>query len=124
MNRNVLLVALGSMVGGVARYLLSLVIAERYVAAFPYGTFVVNILGCLAVGALYGLAERYEWFTADLRLILTVGFCGGFTTFSSFAYENVWLLESKNYLTFAVYCAASLFLGLSACYVGLWLSRP
>lgn len=124
MFRNVLLVALGSAVGGVCRYVLSLEIAERYVAEFPYGTFVVNMLGCFAVGCVYGAAERYGWFTPDLRLLMAVGFCGGFTTFSSFAYENVWLLESRNYLTFGVYVLLSVALGMMAAFAGLWLTRP
>jgi CrcB protein len=123
MNRNVFIVAAGSMLGGVGRYLLSLAIAQAYVSAFPWGTFVVNALGCFAVGCFYGLAERSAWFSADLRLLLTVGFCGGFTTFSSFAYENVWLLESRNYLTFALYSVASLIIGFAAAYVGLVLTR-
>jgi CrcB protein len=124
MFRNVLLVALGSAVGGVCRYILSLEIAERYVAEFPYGTFVVNLLGCFAVGCVYGAAARYGWFTPELRLLLAVGFCGGFTTFSSFAYENVWLLESRNYLTFGAYILLSVALGLAAAFTGLWLTRP
>jgi CrcB protein len=124
MFRNVLLVALGSAVGGVCRYVLSLEIAERYVANFPYGTFVVNMLGCFAVGCFYGAADRYGWFTPELRLLLAVGFCGGFTTFSSFAYENVWLLESRNYLTLGTYVVLSVALGLTAAFTGLWLTRP
>jgi CrcB protein len=123
MNRNVFIVAVGSMLGGVGRYLLSLAIAQAYVSEFPWGTFVVNALGCFAVGCFYGLAEKSAWVSADLRLFLTVGFCGGFTTFSSFAYENVWLLESRNYLTFALYSVASLVIGFAAAYLGLLLTR-
>jgi CrcB protein len=124
MNRNVLLVALGSMLGGVARYICSLEIAERYVSEFPYGTFVVNIVGCFLVGTFYGAAERFDWFSADLRLMLAVGFCGGFTTFSSFAYENVRLLQERDYVTFGSYALLSVMLGLVAAFAGLWLSRP
>ena len=123
MNRNVFLVALGSMLGGVARYICSLQIAERYVTEFPYGTFVVNLVGCFLVGGFYGLAERFEWFSSDLRLMLTVGFCGGFTTFSSFAYENVRLLQERDYLTFGGYVLLSVVIGLLAAFAGLWLSK-
>jgi CrcB protein len=84
----------------------------------------VNILGCFAVGCFYGAADRYGWFTPELRLLLAVGFCGGFTTFSSFAYENVWLLESRNYLTLGTYVVLSVALGLTAAFTGLWLTRP
>lgn len=123
MNRNVLLVALGSMLGGVARYICSLQIAERYVTEFPYGTFVVNLLGCFLVGSFYGLAERFEWFSPDLRLALTVGFCGGFTTFSSFAYENMRLLQEREYTTFGSYVLLSVAIGLLAAFAGLSLSK-
>jgi CrcB protein len=123
MNRNVLLVAIGSMLGGVARYLCAIGVARSVTAAFPYGTFAVNVAGCLAIGLVYGCAERFDWFSADLRLFLATGFCGGFTTFSSFAYENIELLHDKDYLTFGVYSALSFILGLGAAYVGVSLTK-
>ena len=123
MNRNVLIVAIGSMLGGVARYLCAVGVARVVLTAFPYGTFAVNIVGCLAIGLVYGLAERFEWFSADLRLFLATGFCGGFTTFSSFAYENIELLQDKDYLTFGAYSALSVALGLGAAVLGLSLAK-
>ena len=123
MNRNVLLVAIGSMLGGVARYLCALGVARLVMTAFPYGTFAVNVAGCLVIGLIYGFAERFDWFTADLRLFLATGFCGGFTTFSSFAYENIELLQDKDYLTFAAYSGLSFVLGLGAAFVGVSLSK-
>ena len=123
MNRNVLIVAVGSMLGGVARYLCAVGIPRGAVSSFPYGTFAVNISGCLAIGLVYGLAERFDWFSADLRLFLATGFCGGFTTFSAFAYENIELLQDKDYLTFAAYSGLSFLLGLGAAYLGLSLAR-
>src|SRR5437763_1754867 len=123
MNRNVLIVAVGSMLGGVARYLCALGIARSVTAAFPYGTFAVNVVGCLAIGVVYGFAERFDWFSPDLRLFLATGFCGGFTTFSSFAYENIQLLEGKDYLTFGAYSAMSFILGLGAAYIGLAVAK-
>jgi CrcB protein len=124
MNRNVLLVAIGSMLGGVARYLAALGVARIVLTPFPYGTFAVNVVGCFAIGLVYGFAERFEWVSADLRLFLATGFCGGFTTFSSFAYENIELLQDKDYLTFAVYSGMSFILGLAAAYAGLFLAKP
>ena len=123
MNRNVLLVAIGSMIGGVARYLCALGLARSTTGAFPYGTFAVNVVGCLLIGLVYGCAERFEWFSPDLRLFLATGFCGGFTTFSSFAYENIELLQDKDYLTFAAYSCLSFILGLGAAYVGVSLTK-
>ena len=123
MNRNIILVAIGSMLGGVARYLATLTLTQTVPSSFPYGTFAVNVIGCLAIGGIYGLSERYGWLSADLRLFLATGFCGGFTTFSSFAYENIQLLQGKDYLTFAAYSGLSLVLGLLAAFVGLSLTK-
>jgi CrcB protein len=123
MSRNVLIVAIGSMLGGVARYLCALGVARIMLAAYPYGTFAVNVVGCLAIGLVYGFAERFSWFSSDLRLFLATGFCGGFTTFSSFAYENIELLQDKDYFTFAAYSGLSFVLGLGAAFVGLSLAK-
>ena len=123
MNRNVFIVAVGSMLGGVARYLCALGIARSVTTAFPYATFAVNISGCLVIGLVYGFAERFDWFSADLRLFLATGFCGGFTTFSAFAYENMQLLQDKDYLTFAAYSGLSFVLGLGATYIGVSLIK-
>ena len=123
MNRNIILVGIGSMFGGIARYLAAFFITRSFLATFPYGTFVVNIVGCLAIGVIYGFAERFEWFSADLRLFLATGFCGGFTTFSSFAYENIQLLQDKDYVTFGAYSSLSFVIGLLAAFVGLSLAK-
>lgn len=123
MNRNIILVGIGSMLGGVSRYLAAFFLTRPLPSAFPYGTFAVNIVGCLVIGLIYGFAERFNWFSPDLRLFLATGFCGGFTTFSSFAYENVQLLQDKDYLTFAAYSGGSFALGLLAAFIGLSLAK-
>ncbi|MEO8648110.1 MAG: fluoride efflux transporter CrcB [Acidobacteriota bacterium] len=123
MGRNIILVGVGSLIGGTCRYLAALFITETFRSAFPYGTFAVNIVGCLAIGVIYGLAERFDWFSPDLRLFLATGFCGGFTTFSSFAYENIQLLQDKDYLTFGAYSGLSFVLGLLAAFIGLSLAK-
>ena len=123
MNRNIILVAIGSMIGGVARYLAAYFITKSFLTAFPYGTFAVNIAGCFAIGLTFGFAERFNWFSPDLRLFLATGFCGGFTTFSSFAYENIQLLQDKDYLTFAAYSGGSFVHGLLAAFIGLSLTK-
>ena len=79
---------------------------------------IVNITGCLLIGIFYGLFERGNLLNTDLRLFLTVGLCGGFTTFSSFMNENFVLLREQNYLYFMSYTALSIVLGLTAVYVG------
>lgn len=123
MDRSVIFIGIGGMLGSIARYLAALLLTKTTPSTFPYGTFVVNVLGCLAIGVIYGLSERFGWFSSELRLFLATGFCGGFTTFSSFAYENIQLLQDKDYLTFAAYSGLSFVLGLLAAFLGLSLTK-
>lgn len=122
MNRSVILVGIGGLLGSVARYLVASYITKTIPSAFPYGTFGVNITGCLIIGIIFGLSERFDWLP-EWRLFLATGFCGGFTTFSSVAYENIVLLQDKDYLTFASYSILSFVMGLTATFVGLSLTR-
>lgn len=122
MNRYVILVGIGGLLGSISRYLAATLITKTIPSAFPYGTFAVNILGCLIVGVIFGLSEKFDWLP-EWRLFLATGFCGGFTTFSSFAYENIVLLQDKDYLTFASYSILSFALGLAATFIGLSLTR-
>jgi len=123
MSRNILFVAIGGMIGCVLRFLSVSFVVYLLPYTFPFGTFAVNVLGCFAMGAAVGLSERYLWINSDWRMFLTAGFCGGFTTFSAFAFENVELLIDKNYGTFAAYSAASFVLCLTATFVGLIVTR-
>lgn len=119
----VLLIAGGSAIGGVARYLLSKVISEHAAGAFPWGTFVVNVLGCFLIGLIYGLADKGSGIGDSFKLFLTVGFCGGFTTFSTFAHENYLLFGSGNIVTVGAYAALSFFAGILMAYAGHALVR-
>ncbi|MEO6833788.1 MAG: fluoride efflux transporter CrcB [Chitinophagaceae bacterium] len=123
MNRSIILIGIGGLLGSIARYLLASFFTKLFPSAFPYGTFIVNIVGCLLIGIFYGLSERYNWFTPDLRLFLATGFCGGFTTFSSLTFENLVLLQSSEYLTFALYSIGSFAVGLLAAFGGLSLTK-
>ena len=123
MSRNILFVALGGMLGSVGRFLLVSLTVYLLPFAFPLGTLVVNILGCFVMGAAVGMAERYLWFHHEWRIFLTAGFCGGFTTFSAFAFENVELLLDKNYGTFAAYSIASFVLCILSAFIGLILTK-
>lgn len=119
MSRILLLVGLGGSIGSIGRYLVASYFTKIIPAAFPYGTFIVNITGCLAIGIVYGLSERFSWLTPEWRIFLATGICGGYTTFSSFAYENVKLVQEGNYLAFAMYSITSFVLGLLAAFLGL-----
>jgi CrcB protein len=118
MLKILLIIGTGSFLGGVSRFLTSRYIQNNFISAFPYGTFVVNILGCFLIGLIYGLSEKGNIISAEWRMFLTVGFCGGFTTFSTFASENISLLRDGDFFYFALYTSLSVFLGLLAVYFG------
>jgi len=92
MNRYIILVGIGGLLGSITRYLIASFTTQIIPSTFPYGTFAVNITGCLIVGMVFRLSERFDWIP-EWRLFLATGFCGGFTTFSSFAHENILLLH-------------------------------
>ena len=124
MLKNILLVALGGAAGSVARYLLSKAIQDTAATAFPWGTMAVNVAGCLLIGLLYGLASGDGTrLGADLKLMLTVGFCGGFTTFSTFANESLTLAKTGDALLSAAYIGLSVALGIIAVAAGAQLAK-
>ena len=120
--KNILLVGLGGFIGSVARYKLGgLILHMTAPARFPYSTLAVNILGCLVIGLLAGLAERYELFGPGTRLFLFTGLLGGFTTFSAFGLEALFLMRRGELLVAAFYAGGSVVLGIAAVWLGLKL---
>lgn len=114
-----LLVGCGGFVGSVLRYLVSGWVhrlVER--PGFPWGTLVVNLLGCFAIGVLSGLAESRQVLSAEARLFLLIGLLGGFTTFSTFGYETTALLAESQRLAALANVAAQVVLGIAAVYAG------
>lgn len=121
---HLLLIGLGGGIGSIARYLLgSGVMHLMGQAKWPLGTFTVNLLGCLVIGVLFGLAEKHAMFSAATRLFLFTGLIGGFTTFSAFGLETVLLLRRQELLAAAVYVLASVLLGIAALWLGLKLAE-
>lgn len=120
---NILFVAVGSAMGGVVRYLIGTLVPA--VSGFPLATLTINIVGSFLIGLFSGwLARLAGGANAEtLRLVLVVGFCGGFTTFSTFSNETVRLIESSHYLAAAGYILVSVLAGLLAVFLGSLLSR-
>jgi fluoride exporter len=120
--RSVLAVGFGGAVGANARYLVGREVAERWPSLFPWGTLVVNITGCLALGLLTGwLLARGD--RPVVRLLIATGFLGAYTTFSTFAYEAVCLTDDGEFLSAGAYVAASLVICLAAAGAGLHAGR-
>jgi fluoride exporter len=118
MFKMILIVGSGGFIGSVLRYLTTRFFQENFFSVFPWGTFSVNIIGSLIIGIIYGLSERGNLLSPDIRLFLTVGICGGFTTFSSLTNDAFILLQDKEILKFALYTSLSFFLGIMAVYGG------
>ena len=117
MLRNILLVAIGGAIGSVCRYLLSGI----NVASWPWGTFAINILGSLFIGLLVGLVSK-GIVSPEIKLLLVTGFCGGFTTFSTFANESFSMMKAGDALQMALYLAASVVIGILAVWLGMNVS--
>ncbi len=116
--KQLLLVGFGGFVGSVLRYLVSKLNLYWQFLSLPMGTLLVNILGSFVIGLLVGVSAKSEIISPDLRLLLMVGFCGGFTTFSSFSNENMMLVQNGQILTALLYTGLSLLLGFFAVYLG------
>lgn len=117
---SIFLVGLGGSIGSIARYKLGGLISHITVQkSFPYSTFVINVLGCLIIGLLAGLAERYNLFSQSTRLFLFTGLLGGFTTFSAFGLDAILLVLRNEWITATLYTSASVILGITAIWLGL-----
>ena len=120
--KNVLLVFIGGGIGSVLRYLLGKYLNNSQ-TGIPYGTFAANILGSLLIGVILGIALKNNTLSENSTLLLATGFCGGFTTFSTFAYENHVFLKAGDFTSFAIYTIASFVVGFLAVFGGMFLAK-
>ena len=116
--KHLLLVGLGGFIGSVARFLVSKLNLSWHFLSIPMGTLTVNVLGSFIIGILVGISVKSDLISTDLRVFLMVGFCGGFTTFSSFSSENLMLMQNGQVVTVLIYTALSILLGFLAVYLG------
>ena len=119
----VLYIAIGSAVGGVARYLLASWVQSRFGAGFPVGTLLINVTGSFLLMVLLQLSLATPAVSAEMRALLTTGFCGGYTTFSTFSYETVRLIEDGDWRRAGWYVAASVVLSIAAAFAGVVAGR-
>lgn len=119
--KQILLVFIGGGTGSILRYLISRGLNTATV--LPLGTLLVNVVGSLLIGFVIGLGYRQQLISGNGMLLLATGFCGGFTTFSAFSYENQLFLKSGDFISLGIYTASSLILGIAATFAGLYASR-
>ena len=123
MLKLILAIGTGSFIGGVSRYLIGRFVQQHVWTAFPFGTLVVNLSGCFLIGLFYGLSDRGSLTGVEWKMFLTVGFCGGFTTFSTFSYESYNLIRDEQYLFLSLYIGISVIIGIMATFAGIILIR-
>ena len=116
-------IAAGSAIGGVSRYLLGGVLQRQTAGTFPVGTLVINITGSFLLGMVLRYAVDTPTLSPETRAFLTIGFCGGYTTFSTFSYETVALLEDGQWPRAAAYVVLSVVLSLLASFLGIAAAR-
>ena len=120
--KSFLLVFLGGGLGSSLRYLVTIAM-NQYSKVFPFGTFTVNMLGCLLIGLILGYAQKENTLTSNQTLLLATWFCGGFTTFSAFANENLELIKNGEIFNFSVYTIGSILVGVLAVFIGFYLTN-
>ncbi|MBQ0147659.1 MAG: fluoride efflux transporter CrcB [Flavobacteriaceae bacterium] len=116
--KSIILVGLGGALGSILRYVVGVEIKQLVATSFPIATFIINIIGCLIIGLLYGISEKNNLGNSDLNYLLIIGFCGGFTTFSTFANENFNLIQQQNFITPLFYISSSIIIGILAVRLG------
>lgn len=123
MWKTIIYVAIGSIIGGVGRFLLQQFVQRKVASSFPYGTLTVNLIGCFIIGIVFGLSAKGNIISGQTRIFLATGICGGFTTFSSFINENHSMLQDGELLNTMIYISVSVGAGLIATALGTLLIK-
>lgn len=122
--RNPIAISFGAIAGALSRYYLTLWCVQRFGSTFPYGTFLINLTGCVAMGFFITVAlERVTTIPPEIRLMVTTGFLGAYTTFSTYGLESVTLLRNRNFASFSFYWLGSAILSLISVQIGVIMAR-